>query len=107
MILRQVVGDRAATEMLFGGELLSVAEAERIRLVDEVVPEAELEQRAIEKVTALAGRPSSGFTEIKANRVECVRCRYKENGLEKDKKFVEYWFMPQVQELLKKAAEKF
>jgi Delta3-Delta2-enoyl-CoA isomerase len=107
MILRQVVGDRAATEMLFGGELMPVDEAARIGLVDAVLPEGELEQLALEKVTALAGRPDSGFAAIKDNRVETVQRRYEQNGLEKDKKFVGCWFLPEVQELLKKAAEKF
>jgi len=107
LILRQVVGDRPATEMLFGGELMSADQALRIGLVDAVVPEPDLEQSAIQKVAALAAHPPSGFTEIKANLVESVRYLYERKGMEKDKKFVQCWFLPEVQDLLKKAAEKF
>lgn len=107
MILRQVAGDRPATEMLFGGELMLAEQALQIGLVDAVVPETGVEQTAIEKVAALAVRPPSGFAEIKTNRVESVRYLYEKNGMEKDKKFVECWFLPEVQVLLKKAAEKF
>jgi enoyl-CoA hydratase/carnithine racemase len=107
LILRQVVGDRAANEMLFGGELMPVDQAVRIGLVDAMISEEELERKAVEKVTVLSNRPSSGLSEIKANRVEAIKRRYEEYGLAKDKKFIECWFLPEVQQLLKKAAEKF
>ena len=107
IILHQVVGDRAATEMLYGGELMPAEEATRIGLVDALLPEEELEPRAIEKVSALAALPASGFAEIKANRVETIRRRYEQYGPEKDKKFADCWFLPEVQELLKEAAKKF
>jgi len=106
-ILRQVVGDRPATQMLYGGDLMSADQAEGIGLVDVTLPGTDVEEQAIEKVSALAARPSSGFAQIKANRVETVCSRYGKNGLEKDKKFVDCWFQPKVQNLLKKAAEKF
>ena len=107
LILRQVVNDRAATEMLYGGDLMSVERAVRIGLVDAVLPEGDVEQQALEKTTALAARPPAGFEQIKTNRVEAIRSLYERNGFEKNRKFVDCWFLPQVQDLLKKAAEKF
>ena len=107
LILRQVVDDRAATEMLYGGDLMSVEQAVRIGLVDAVLPEGDVEQQALEKTTALAARPPAGFEQIKTNRVEAIRSLYERNGSEKNRKFVDCWFLPQVQDLLKKAAEKF
>jgi len=107
MILRQIVGDRGATEMLYSGDLITVDEAARIGLVDAVIPEGELEAKALEKVATLASKPKAGFMEIKDNRVGCIQGHYEQCGQEKNKKFVACWYLPETQALLNKAAEKF
>lgn len=107
MILRQLIGDRAATEMLYKGELLTCEKAAQTRLADSVVVDAEVEQTAVKKVLAIAKLPRSGFKQIKENRVEFVKERYEKNGLKKNKNFVDCWFLPGVQDILKKAVEKF
>ena len=107
MLLRQLIGDRAATEMQFGGELLSVDKAFRNGLVDVVFPKEEVEKSALQKVAALAGKPNSGFSQIKANRVDVIKQRYSQYGPEKNKKFLDCWYLPEVQMLLKKAEEHF
>ena len=107
LILRQVVGDRVATEMQFCGDLLSVEQAQRVGLVDDVAPGAEVEEKVLEKVKAMAQKPRCGFSQIKEYRVEEIGRMYEEHGPGKNARFVETWFRPEVQELLKKAAEKF
>ena len=107
LILRQIVGDRAATEMVYNGDLLTPEQASQIRLVDAVMSAEELETKALEKVSTLAQKSSFGFAQLKDNRVEQVCSRYAKNGPVKDELFVDGWCRPETQELLKKAAEKF
>jgi len=56
-MLRQIVGDRAATDMIYRGEFMASSEAQKIGLVDEVVSEDKVEARAVEKVEE--GSPGS------------------------------------------------
>jgi enoyl-CoA hydratase/carnithine racemase len=107
LILRQVVGDRGATEMLYSGELMGPEDALRIGLVDEVHPVEAVEGRAIEKISVLAALPPAALSAIKANRVESVRSKYEENRRVKDAFFLSCWFSPPVKELLEAASKKF
>lgn len=107
LILRQIVGDRAATPMLYGGEFVTTAEGERIGLIDRTAPPDGLEAQAISKVAELAGHHPSAFTAIKANRVEMVRERYEQQAKAKNETFMACWFDPDVQPLLEEAAKRF
>ena len=107
LMLRQIVGDRAATELNYHGEFLDAEQAQKIGLLDEVCPVEKLEQKAIAKVADLAVLPPYGFNLIKENRVEEIRSRFKEKGSAKIGLFLDCWFNPAVQELLKQAAKKF
>jgi enoyl-CoA hydratase/carnithine racemase len=107
LILRQIVGDRAATEILYLGDLVPTSEAARIGLVDEVLQQDEVEDRALEKVATLAALPRPAFEAIKVNRVEAIRIRYEENYESKHETFLDCWFTEQTQELLIEAAKKF
>ncbi|MEJ2731863.1 MAG: enoyl-CoA hydratase/isomerase family protein [Deltaproteobacteria bacterium] len=107
LMLRQIVGDRAATELNYSGEFVETEQARKIGLLDDVCPPEELERKAIEKVASLAGLPPYGFNLIKENRVEEIRSRFKEKGSAKIDLFLNCWFDPAVQELLKEAAKKF
>lgn len=107
LILRQIVGDRAATEMLYGGEFLSVSEAKDIGLIDEVIAEKSVEEKAIEKITELTAHSNSAFSAIKASRVEAIHLSYEKNNKLKNEIFVNCWFSEPVQELLNEASRKF
>lgn len=107
LILLEVVGYRIARDIVCGGDLNSPEHACQIGLVDEVVTAEELEQKAVEAVTALARKPRSGFAVMKETRVEQIRQRYAEKGAEKDEVFINTFFQPEIQEMLKEAAEKF
>ena len=107
LILRQIVGDRTATEMLYRGELMPFSEAEQIGLVDEVLAHDKVEDRALEKLAELAVLPRPAFQAIKANRVEAIRIRYEENYKLKHETFLDCWFTEQTQGLLAEAAKKF
>jgi enoyl-CoA hydratase/carnithine racemase len=107
LMLRQIVGDRAATEINYWGEFLEAEQARKIGLLDDICLPEELDQKAIEKVAGLAALPSYGFPLIKANRVEEIQSRFKEKGSAKSVLFLDCWFNPAVQELLRQAAKKF
>ena len=107
LMLRQIVGDRAATEMVYLGEFVDHIEAGKIGLVDEVLSCDKVEIRALQKIAQIAAFPQNAFAAIKANRVEAIRLRYEKNYEVKNQIFLDCWFSPQTQELLTKAAEKF
>jgi enoyl-CoA hydratase/carnithine racemase len=107
LILRQVVGDRCATEMMFKGEFVEPEEAQKIGLVDAVFSPEDLEKNTVAKIAELAALPPNGLTLIKKNRIEAVRSQYEDmRGIEADL-FLDCWFNPLVRELLKEAAKKF
>ena len=107
LMLRQVVGDRATTELNYRGDFLESEQAQKIGLLDGVCSPEELDQKAIEKVVGLAALPRYGFPMIKANRVEEIQSRFEEKGSVKMGLFLDCWFNSAVQELLKEAAKKF
>ncbi len=107
LTLRQVVGDRAATEMLYHGELMPTVEAQEIGLVDEVLAQEEVEDRALEKIAQLATLPRPAFEVIKDHRIEAIKIRYEGNFQSKNESFLNCWFSKQTQKLLAEAAKKF
>ena len=107
LILRQIVGDRCATELLFSGEFVEPEEAKKIGLVDDVFAPEDLEEKAVAKIAELSALPPYGITVVKNNRVEAVRSRYEEMRSADADWFLDCWFNPAVQELLQEAAKKF
>ena len=107
LILRQIIGDRRATEMVFSGEFLEPDQSLEIRLVDAVVSSEDVEKEAVAKIAMLAGMPSGGLRLIKKNRVEAVRSRYEKMRFSEADEFLNCWFDPSVQVLLQSAAQKF
>jgi enoyl-CoA hydratase/carnithine racemase len=107
LILRQVIGDRCATELMFSGEFIESQQAQKIGLIDDVFEPEDLEKKAIAKIAKLAALPPSGITVVKNNRIEAVRSRYEEMRSADADWFLDCWFNPAVRELLKEAAKKF
>lgn len=107
LMLRQIVGDRTATEILYGGEFMTTSDAKQFGLVDEIFLQTDVEDRALEKIAELTARPQAAFSAIKAVRVEKIKQRYEESCMQKNEKFLDCWFSEPVQELLKEASKKF
>jgi enoyl-CoA hydratase/carnithine racemase len=106
-ILRQIVGDRCATELMFTGEFVETQQAQKIGLIDDVLQPKDLEQKTIAKIAELAALPPSGITVVKNNRIEAVKSKYEELRSADADWFLGCWFNPAVQELLQEAAKKF
>jgi enoyl-CoA hydratase/carnithine racemase len=106
-ILRHTIGNRHATHMMYDGELRSFAEAQKIGLIDEICPPEKLEAMALEMLRGVASLPEPAFSETKANRVEDIAARYKNNHRAKNDRFLDCWFSDPVQQILHEAARKF
>ncbi len=107
LILRQVVGDRVATRMMYEGNFLSFEEAETVGLIDELHPADSVEKRAVEKAALLASFEQKAFSVIKNGRVDEVRNRHLETVREKNERFLDCWFTEPVRQKLSEAAKKF
>jgi enoyl-CoA hydratase/carnithine racemase len=62
LILRQVVGDRCATEMMFKGEFVEPEKALKFGLIDAVFSPEDLEEKAVAKIAELAALPAQGLS---------------------------------------------
>ena len=107
LILRQLIGDRFATDMMYEGRFLSSSEATDIGLIDEVLPLAEVEKQAIAKIEAMTSLPSKSFNVQKENRAESVCLCYAQHSHKKMELLLDCWFEESVQNILKDAAQKF
>jgi enoyl-CoA hydratase/carnithine racemase len=107
LMLRQIAGDRSATDMVYLGEFIEPTQAEKIGLADEVVSGDQVESRALEKISQISALPQKAFAAIKTNRTESIRQAYEKNHQTKNEIFLDCWFKPATQKLLSKAAEKF
>jgi enoyl-CoA hydratase/carnithine racemase len=107
LILRQIIGDRAATEMVYHGQFIPSTKAAEIGLIDALLPLAEVEEQAVAKINTLAALPRTSFSIIKENRTDTVRRNYELYGQAKLAKMLDCWFEDSVLTLLKDAAQKF
>lgn len=106
-ILRQLVGLRNARDMLDSGEFYSPEMAQRLGLVDEILPFADVTPSAIEKVHGIGTFPGKAFAEIKRYRTEPVTRQVEPRLEETDQAFVSCWYGQAARERLKEAMSKF
>jgi enoyl-CoA hydratase/carnithine racemase len=107
LMLRQIVGDRTARELQYKGDLIHPETAMSVGLVDDIGPGEKIEALALEAIETLADKPQKAFGLIKQNRTEAVCRQFEGRRSEKKEEMLACWFKPAVQELLKKAAEKY
>jgi enoyl-CoA hydratase/carnithine racemase len=103
LMLRQIIGDMHARDMVYFGEYMSLSDAKQIGLIDKICSPETLEDEAVKKAAELAAFDGRAFAEIKANRTEEIRMRYKENGKAKNDFFLDCWFSENAQRLMKEA----
>lgn len=107
MTLRQITGDRIATDVLYNGELFDSVEAERFGILNEIHPKEDVERIALERMEGLCRLPPMAFAAIKANRVEAIRVRHRKHHAAKIESLLDCWFDGRTRELLQEAVKKF
>jgi enoyl-CoA hydratase/carnithine racemase len=107
LMLRQLVAERVATEVICRGELVEASSMQASGLVDRILPADDVESHAVEFAAELAGFSPDAFAALKENRVEEVKKRYDAHGRERNERFLDVWFTPSAQEGLREAAKTF
>jgi enoyl-CoA hydratase/carnithine racemase len=107
MMLRQIVTDRVAVEMEFCSSFLGPHEAKSAGLVDAVYDEKAVENKALEKIRYLAAMPQMAFSLTKQHRTREIPHRFSAIRQALNRAFMDCWFSPATQALLKEAANKF
>lgn len=107
LMLRQVIGERAADKITLEGELMPPDDAFRMGLVDAVLPADEVERHALERMAILCRKPQPAFGITKNNRLLAVRALFKRQREARQAEMLDCWFDPAVQKMLAEAAEKF
>lgn len=107
LMLRQIVGDRIATDLLYNGEFIMPERALALQVIDEMLPAETVLERAVEKVSTIAEYDSQAFAAMKSTRTEEICLKYKQNAERVNAAFLDCWFSDGTQKLLREAAEKF
>lgn len=106
-ILRDLVGQRTAREMMDSGEFYESEELRAMGVVDKVRPVRQLEQEAGAKALALGESPPKGFAMIKRNRVESVAAQITSRLAGKEEYFIECWYADETRARLTEAMVRF
>ncbi len=107
LMLRQITGDRVASELLFQGEFLVPEKAVEIKMIDEMFPIEEVLDKAVEKIASMSGYQSAAMAAMKAVRTEDIRLKYLQNAEKQHEIFLDCWFSEHTQKILAEAVEKF
>jgi enoyl-CoA hydratase/carnithine racemase len=106
-ILRQIVDDRSVRRILDSGDFFPPDEALSMGLVDKVMPLQQLVPAAIEKVRSIAALSLEAFRAIKQNRTEQIERQIRRVLPEKEKTFIDMWYVDTARAKLRAALEKF
>jgi len=107
LMLRQIVMDRVAVEMEFCSGFLGPHQAKAAGLADAVCDEKAVEDQALEKILAVSAMPRVAFALTKQHRIREIPLRFETIRQDLNRSFMDCWFAPATQTLLKEAAAKF
>lgn len=106
-ILRQLVGNRLATEMMYSGKMIPPEEAMQMGIVDALFPPERVLPESIARARELGRLPAKAFGAIKDNRTRLVAEGIRQRLEEDIEQFVKFWYLEEVREKLKEAMKKF
>jgi len=93
--IRYATGDVGVADLVYSGATLLPEEAQRRGLIDEVVPEAELLDRAIAKAEQLASIPPATFVHTKRSLRDRYWTEVDETGRHRDAEMLDVWRSPE------------
>jgi len=105
--LRDLIGAGQARRLTESGDFCNADEAVRLGMVDEAVPDDELQTRAIEQAQQLGALPPEVYALNKSNRVEGIEAEVNAKWEAQENAFLACWHSPEAQRRLKEAIEKF
>jgi enoyl-CoA hydratase/carnithine racemase len=100
-MLKLCVGKRNAETILLGGAMYSAEQARALGLVDEVVAERELMDRAVHAAQEWAGRDAAAFASIKGLLRQPVAEEMERREKASIRRFAEIWYSEGTREKLK------
>ena len=103
---RYATGDVGVADLLYTGATLVPAEAHVRGLIDEVVPEADLLDRAIAKAEQLASIPATAFTHTKRSLRDRFWTELETTGPQRDAEMLEVWKSPETRATIAAYVEK-
>jgi enoyl-CoA hydratase len=103
--LRARVPPQSLVPLAYEGRLVGVDEAAQLRLVDEVVPPAELEARALAKAATL-GKAPLAYAQIKQGLLRPVLEAITRNAGAEREAWLDSWFSPHAQRTLKETVDR-
>jgi enoyl-CoA hydratase len=104
--VRYATGDVGVADLVYTGATLLPAEAQERGLIDEVVPEAELLDRAIAKAERLAAIPAAAFTHTKRSLRDRFWTELETTGPQRDAEMLEVWKSPEARATIAAYVEK-
>jgi enoyl-CoA hydratase/carnithine racemase len=106
-VLKNLVGVRAAREIMERGEFYSSGKAVQIGMVDQVLPLEQVLSKSIETARELGFSPHKAFEIIKRNRIEIVEAQVLARLEEKEQSFIDCWYSSEARDRLREAIKKF
>ncbi len=107
LILRDLVGNRYAREIMELGEFYQPDKLLQFGMVDEIVEQTQVREKALEKALQFAALPSLAFQQIKQNRTQPVVDRIQDLLAVKEQNFLRCWFSETTQATLREVLKKF
>ena len=104
--VRCTTGDVGVADLVYTGVTLLPAEALERGLVEEVVPEEELLDRAVVKAEQLASLPPAAFAHTKRSLRDRFWTEMDETGRHRDAEMLEIWKAPETRAAIAAYAEK-
>ncbi len=106
-ILKDLIGINTTRNVCETGEFFKPKELLTMGLIDEIVPENNLNDHAIAKINQISNHPLGAYTKIKEIRNEQILERFEKNYQKTTEEFVELWYSPITRKKLKEAMTKF
>ena len=106
-ILRKLIGYRNARDVMDSGGFLVPEEAQRLGVIDRILPIEEVISQSVEKVRELAADSLDAFALIKSSRVHAIEREIAAQLSEREDAFIECWYSDDARALLKDAISKY
>jgi len=106
-ILRNLIGNRLARDVMDSGELFEPPAAFKMGIVDKISPVDEVLDSALSKAKDIAASSLVAFSLIKKNRITPVSEEIMAHLNDREESFIQCWFSSETQDRLKEAISKF